>query len=141
MDRRNTFSFGPSEEEKNSANFTKILKCITQVIAEADWIFQRDYHCNFYAEIFITSIAEQHRGCGLGKEMYKRMLPFLKSKGFPVIRSTFTSPKTRNIARGLGFHEMHRIYFKDQKDEQGRKLFPLAADGNEEFINDTAIVL
>ena len=141
MDRRDTYSFGTSAQVKNSPKFAKILKCIARVIAEADETLQRDYPCPFFAEIFITSIPEKYGGCGLAKEMYRRMLPFIKSRGFSVIRSTFTSPKTRSIAKKLGFKEMHRIYLKNQLDEDGKKLFPTAGNGEQEFINDTAILL
>jgi len=126
------------QESPMSPHLTRILTFIGRLEEAAEQAMQKHFPCEFHAEIFITSVAAKYRGCGIAKEFYARMLTLLKSRGFPMVRSGFTSPATRAIARQQGFTELGRLYFKDQLDEDGNKLFPAAGDGEEEFANEAA---
>jgi len=115
-----------------SVNTKKIIGCITQLKENNEGAFRRDFECDFFAEIRISSVVPKYRNQGLGTEIYARLMQFLRAKGFPVLRSVFTSGATWAIGAKFGFVEIGRLYFRDVLDENGEKLFPTAGDGKEE---------
>jgi len=122
-----------------SINIEKIIKFIDPIETATKDIFQRDFKCDFFAEIYISSVTPKFRMRGLATEMYVRTIPYLRGKGFSVLRSIFTSAGTQTIGSKLGFTELGRSYFKDGVDENGVKLFPNA--GEHEFANEIAYIL
>jgi len=94
---------------------------------------------NNFAEVYYSSVDRRHRGNGLCTEMYRRTLPFLKSKGFGAIRNTFTDPATVVIGEKLGFVELGKAYLRDGKDAHGMKLFPAA--GDKEYFTEAGVRL
>lgn len=102
----------------------KILQFIQKVEQETEERFKKEFPCDHNCEIWITSVSHKYRGHGLATEIYKRIPHLLKSKGFSVLRSTFTSPGTQAIGKKLGYVEIGRLRFKDEKDENGQDIFP-----------------
>jgi len=124
-----------------SKNLPIIDSFFKQVEDKVKDILQRDFKCDFCADVFITSVTPKYRGRGLATEIYNRLIPFLRAKGFPVLRSSFTSPATRAIGKKFGFTEIGRFYFKDAVDENGVKYFPNAGNGQEEYLSEIAYIL
>lgn len=92
-------------------------------------------HC---AKLLLTSISREYRQNGLGTEMYKRSIEFLRRKGFGMVKGSFCYPETINIVDKLGFQELARLYIKDFRDENGICLFP---EANSEFVALMALKL
>ena len=81
-----------------------------------------------YAELLIASVDPEFRERGLATEMYRRTFNLLRSKGYKITESNFTSPITRKVATKFGFEELVRRYFKDYKDENGKPFIHNAKD-------------
>jgi len=101
-------------------------------------IFDR-YGVDHYAELLIASVDPEFRERGLATEMYRRTLTLLRSRGYPVAESCFTSPITRKVAAKFGFEELVRRYFKDFEDVNGAKFIDNA--GEDQFAALMAISL
>jgi GNAT superfamily N-acetyltransferase len=96
---------------------------------------------NDYVSAFIASVDSKYRGQGLAKEMSARSLNLLRSRGYPIIRSFFSSPITRKISEKLGYTEISRVYFDELIGYDGEGLldFPRAEPGA--FANFMALKL
>jgi len=123
-----------------SPNLKKIRGFIGKLEESTQAVFIRDFKCDFYAAVFISSVTTKCRGKGLATEIYRRTIPFLKAKGFTVLRSAFSSAATRAIGAKLGFVELGRLYFKDHQDENGEQIFPGTRDV-EDYTTDVAFAL
>jgi GNAT superfamily N-acetyltransferase len=97
------------------------------------------YGVAFYAEFFMSSVDPKWRGQGLATEMYERSVSLLRAQGFPLVKSSFTSPITRKIATKMGFKELARLYLLDETDEFGLPAFPNASPA--QFVANMALQL
>jgi hypothetical protein len=88
---------------------------------------------------FVASTGRNYRGLGLGSELYRRLVNFLKGNGHKVAFSIFTSPLSRKCASNAGFIEIARSYFRDAKDQDGHAYLPTATD--EDFASTMVIKL
>ena len=134
MDGRND-CFRLHSLTSSSNNFLKIMKALSKLSRTTDVAFANNFQCDHEAYIIVTSVSTPFRGQGLASEMYKRTLTLLKEKGFPVVRSLFTSPETQAIGKKLEFTELGRIELKDEVDETGKPLFPTATT---QFVTEAA---
>lgn len=81
------------------------------------------YGVTEFANFFVASTATKYRNQGIATELYKRSFSFLAAEGFTMVKSVFTSPYSRAAAMKLGFEEVHRLYFKDVMNPDGKPMF------------------
>jgi len=127
---RLTFTSRKSDDwsafEFRSQAVTKLLKLIKILDAKAN-IYEK-YGIEYLANFLLACVGREYRGKGLATEMYKRSIQLLKSKGFPLCKSAFSSPYTRKATMNLGFTEIARVYLKDFCNENGEMDFKGAGD-------------
>lgn len=87
-----------------------------------------------YAELFMASVDRRFRGQGLATEMYEGAISFLRSRGFRLVKSCFTSPFTQSIGRKFGFRELARRHFRDYRDANGEIVFTEAGEKDEAVV-------
>jgi len=122
-----------------SPNFEKLNQIFNKLMEITDPVFETTFpNSEFEAHIIMTSVEPEYRTQGLGTEMITRTMLMLKAKGFPVLRSIFSSPAAQIIGTKLGFTELGRLELKGQVDQDGNELFPTATT---EFVADVAKVL
>jgi len=100
--------------------------------AEAN-IFER-YGVEHYAELMFTSVGPEYRGQGLVTEIYKRSFDLLRAKGYPLCKSSFSSPYTQKLAIRFGFTEHARRKFADFKYPDGTPIFDKVSPAEQEAI-------
>jgi len=103
----------------------KILTIMNKLNREAQ--IETTFNVDSHAEFFMSSVEQKYRGQNLASELYNRSLTLLKSKGIPLVKSSFASPITRKIANKLGFEELTRLYLLDEDGEDGKPLFENAS--------------
>ncbi|OXA46509.1 uncharacterized protein LOC110856235 [Folsomia candida] len=101
-------------------------------------IFEK-YGVEKYAAIFILSVHQDFRGCGLATEMFRRAVQVLKLMSYSIIECTFSNPFSRRIGEKFGFIEVSRTKYVDAKDAQGN-FFMLHAKPDQ-FVNMTILDL
>ena len=123
IDSRQNLNFHSLNVE--SPQTLKILNVMKKLEKESNLL--ETYGVEFYADFFMSSVEPKYRSQGLATELYERSVTLLKSKGFPLVKSSFTSPITRKIGTKMGFQELARVYLFDETDEHGLPAFPKAS--------------
>ncbi|ODM95770.1 Dopamine N-acetyltransferase [Orchesella cincta] len=116
-----------------SAEMKKIWPFLHQLDENSN-IFKLYPDMDSYVELFMASVDRRFRGQGLATEMYESAIPFLKDRGFRLVKSCFTSPFTHRIGKKLGFRELTRRFFRDYRDESGEVVFTNAEDKDEAVV-------
>ncbi|KAJ9582975.1 hypothetical protein L9F63_022679 [Diploptera punctata] len=83
--------------------------------------------------LHILAVLPTASGKGIGKELVKRSIETAESKGYPLIWIMCSSHYSAKICCSLGMECIHRLSYKDNKNEEGVPAF-LPAEPHTEFV-------